>query len=115
GLAPPHRMALHNATRCNRVLTQQGRRYAFTYRYESWVQYMSRPPPPRADLAPLAEALSAEEPGAAAWRFDGVDAIVPQLVLEGAEESAIAPEAFRERLAAFLAAAPPAWDPYDPE
>jgi hypothetical protein len=114
-LAPCHRMAIHNATRCNRVLTQQGRRYAFAYRYESWVQHMTTPPPPRVDLTPLAEALSSEEPGAARWRFDGVSEITPRLTLSEDRESAIPPEAFRERLAAFLAAAPPSWNPYDPE
>jgi hypothetical protein len=110
-----HPMAVHNATRRNRILTVQGRRYVLAYRYESWVQYITMPPLPRVDLAPFAEALSAEEPGAAAWSFEGVDALTPALTLSGAEESAIAPEAFRTRLVEFLAAAPPAWDPYDPD
>lgn len=109
-----HPMAINNATRCNRILTRQGRRYDFAYRYESWVQYISRPPPPRVDLAPLAEALSGDEPGAARWVFDGVSEITPRMTLSGAEESAIAPETFAARLAEFLATAPPAWDPYDP-
>lgn len=110
-----HPMAVHNTTRCNRVLMQQGRRYAFVYRYESWVQFISRPPPPRVDLAPLAEALSGEESGAARWTFDGVSEITPRLTLSGAQESSIAPEAFAARVAEFLATAPPAWDPYDPK
>ena len=109
-----HPMAVHNATPRNRILTVQGRHYALAYRYESWVQYMTAPPLPRVDLAPFAEALSAEEPGRAAWSFEGVDALTPGLTLSGAPESAIAPEAFRARLIEFLAAAPPAWDPYDP-
>jgi len=110
-----HRMAVYNATGCNRVLVQQGRRYAFVYRYESWVQFISRPPPPRVDLALLAEALSADEPGAARWVFDGVSEITPRMTLSGASESAITPAAFAARLAEFLATAPPAWDPYDPD
>jgi hypothetical protein len=109
-----HRMAIYNATDCNRVLAQQGRRYAFVYRYESWVQFVTRPPPPRVDLAPLAEALSADEPGAARWVFDGVSEITPCMTLSGAPESAIEPAAFTARLAEFLATAPPAWNPYDP-
>ena len=112
---PCHPMALHNATRRNCILTRQGRRYWAAYRYESWVQYMTAPPRPRADLAPLAAALSAEEPAGTAWSFDGVDALTPRLALPAGRESAIPPEAFRVRLIEFLSAAPPAWDPYDPE
>jgi hypothetical protein len=109
-----HPMAIHNTTRCNRILVQQGRRYAFTYRYESWVQFMSRPPPPRVDLAPLAEALSADESGAARWTFDGVSDLTPRMILSGDQESSIPPETFADRVAQFLTTAPPAWDPYDP-
>ena len=65
-------------------------------------------------LAPLAEALSGDEPGAVQWVFDGVSEITPRLTLSGAEESAISPEAFAARLADFPATASPAWDPYDP-
>jgi hypothetical protein len=110
-----HPMAVHNATRCNRVLMQQGRRYTLVYRYESWVQFMSRPPLPRVDLAPLAEALSADESGAARWIFEGVSELTPGMTLSDDQESSIAPAAFAARVTEFLAAAPPAWDPYDPE
>ena len=110
-----HPMAVHNATSCNRILMQQGLRYRFIYRYESWVQYMSRRPPPRVDLAPLAEALSADESGAARWVFEGVSELTPHMMLSDDQESSIKPEAFAERVAEFLATAPPAWDPYDPE
>ena len=75
---------------------------------------MSRPPPPRVDLAPLAEALSADESGAARWTFDGVSELTPRMILSGDQESSIPPETFADRLAQFLATAPPAWDPYDP-
>jgi hypothetical protein len=108
-----HPMTVNGATRCNRILTVQGRRYAFAYRYESWVQYMSAWIPPRVDLAPLAKALSADEPGRARWRADDVSAVRPRLALHGAEESAIALEDFRARLAGHLASATPAWNPYD--
>lgn len=110
-----HPMAVHNATRCNRILMQQGRCYAFIYRYESWVQFMSRPPPPRVDLSPLAEALSADESGPAQWTFEGVSEITPRMTLSGDQESSIPPEAFAAKVAGFLATASPAWDPYDPE
>jgi hypothetical protein len=110
-----HPMAVHNATRCNRILMQQGRCYAFVYRYESWVQFMTRPPPSRVDLSPLAEALSADESGATQWNFEGVSEITPRMTLSDDQESSIPPEAFAAKVAIFLATAPPAWDPYDPE
>ena len=112
---PCHPMAVHNVTRRNCILTQQGRRYWAAYRYESWVQHMTAPPRPRADLTALAVALSAEEASGVTWSFDGVDALTPRLALPADQESAIPPEAFRARLIEFLSAAPPAWDPYDPE
>ena len=34
------------------LLVVRGRRYRFTYRYETWVQYRSRRPKARVDLAP---------------------------------------------------------------
>lgn len=114
-LAEPtcHPMALHSATERSRLLTIQGRTYELRYRYESWVQHVSRRPAPRVDLAALAERLSQDERPGARWTFDGVDAIAPSLRLEGADESRIPPEPFAARVKAFLAAAPPAWDPYD--
>ncbi len=111
--APCHPMAVHNATRCNRILTIQGRRYDVLYRYESWVQYMTHPPPARVDLGTLAERLTTEE-SAGEWHFDGIAALTPRMTLQGAEQSNISPESFREKLVAYLDAAPPAWDPYDP-
>lgn len=109
-----HPLAINNTTSCNRVLVQQGQRYDFGYRYESWVQTIRNPPPPRADLAPLAEALTRDEPGDAGWRVDPVSDIKPRLTLAGAQTSAIPPDDFAARLEEFLATAPPAWDPYDP-
>ena len=85
------------------MLTIQGRTYELQYRYESWVEYVSRPVPPRIDLTPLAEALSELEMGHGEWQFDGVDEITPKLVLNGAEESRIPPEEFVARVKTFLA------------
>ncbi len=109
-----HPMAIHNATRCNRILNMQGRQYSFLYRYESWVQYMTVAIPPRIDLTPLAEELTSDEPGDAVWTFEGVSEITPALTLSDGNDSAIAPENFQARLIAFLESAPAAWDPYDP-
>jgi len=117
GDTPYHPMAVHNATECDRILTVTGNTYALTYRYESWVQYISAPPMPRADLSPLATSLTAHEPDGLAWTFDGVDAIAPALRLkntDGAEvASAISPNEMIDRTVAFLEGADAAWDPYD--
>jgi hypothetical protein len=106
-----HPMAVHNATECLRVLVVQGRRCRFHYRYESWVQYVSRKPLPRVDLAPLAARLSERERHGQ-WRADGVDSITPVLELVGAEETSIDIATVRAELERHLAGAPPAWDPY---
>lgn len=98
----PHPMAVHNATRLLRVLLVRGRRYELRYRYESWVELISRRPLPRIDLAPLAEALCAEEGANARWDFEGTDAITPSLHLVGAPQSAIPPERFRRCVQVYL-------------
>jgi Family of unknown function (DUF6687) len=107
-----HPMAVHNATARFRVLLVEGRRYEVQFRYESWVQYVSRRPFPRVDLTPLAKSLTADE-ASGHWIFDGAGAIAPSLHLDGASESSISPEAFRSRVEEFLRDAPGAWDPYD--
>jgi hypothetical protein len=107
-----HPMAINNATGSFALLSVRGRRYEFSYRYESWVQYRSSVPRPRVDLGPLAAELTADEPGAAHWVFEGVAELSPRLYLAGAPESALDPADFRARLEAHLRAAPPAWDPF---
>jgi Family of unknown function (DUF6687) len=109
-----HPTAINNATDRFRVLIGQGQRYEVQYRYETWVQYTTCRPPGRIDLTPLAQELSALEPGDAQWTFDGVAEIGPSLHLVGGDgSSAIAPETFRERVIQALATGPVAWDPYD--
>ncbi len=114
GAAPCHPMAIHNATGQFRVLLVQGRSYELQFRYESWVQYLTRKPLPRVDLAPLVERLSEREAAGAHWQFGGVEEIAPQLELVGTDESRISPESFRKLVLDFLEVAEPAWDPYDP-
>ncbi len=66
-------MAINGATERGAVLTLRGNHYELAYRYESWVQFRSRPVRPRVDLAPLAERLNAEEAeagGTARWVAD---------------------------------------------
>jgi hypothetical protein len=105
-----HDMALYNATRRFRVLLLAGRRYELRFRYETWVQYVSFRPLPRVDLAPLAAALSEEDDGR--WEFPGVDEIAPRLQRSDRGPSRIGPGDMTRRVLAFLAAAPPAWDPF---
>jgi hypothetical protein len=107
-----HPMAMHNATTRFTIVSVRGQRYELTYRYEGWVQYRTRRPRPRADLAPLAERLSAEETDGGRWVFDGAGALVPRLSLAGGAESTLSPARFRSVLEAYLAEASPAWDPY---
>ena len=108
-----HPMAIHNRSRCNRVATICGRRLWFGYRYESWVQMVTDPPPQRRDLKPLAEALTGLESSGAAWQFDGVEQIAPALHMINASESTIDPDRFVTMVADALKNSPPAWDPYD--
>jgi hypothetical protein len=112
GTSVAHPAAIHNATDRFTVVYQQGGRSELVYRYETWVQYMSRRPRARADLTAFAEELTAEEPGDARWTFDGVGDLEPALQLVGAEESSIPPESFLDRVTTFLRAAPAAWNPY---
>jgi len=107
-----HPMAINNATDQFAVLCVRGGRYEFTYRYESWVQYQSRRPRPRVDLAPFAAELTEAEPGTARWIFEGAETLSPRLYLAGADDSHIEFATFRTGLEAQLRHAPPAWDPY---
>lgn len=109
-----HPIALHGAARGFRILRMRGRRYDLSYRYESWVQYVSRRPLPRVDLGPLAEDLTHHEVVGSFWTAGTVDELTPSLRLVGAEESRILPSVFRERVVDYLAGAKPAWDPYVP-
>jgi hypothetical protein len=107
-----HPMAVHNATERGALLMHRGDRTTFTYRYESWVQYRSRKIRPRVDLSPLAEQLSAEEPGAAVWVAEPVSGLTPSLFVAGDGASGLAPERIRALVEEHLRRAPAAWDPF---
>ena len=66
---PCHPMPIYRRTRCSRILYLRGGWAGFTYRFESWVRYISRPVPPRVDLSGLAESLSAQESAGARWAY----------------------------------------------
>ena len=105
-----HPMAVQNATDCVRLLLVQGRRYRYVDRYETWVQYRSRELPRRVDLQPLAERLTAREPGSVRWRATPPSSLTPMLACD--EESALDPVTVRNEIADHLREAPAAWDPY---
>jgi Family of unknown function (DUF6687) len=81
---PLHPMALYPRTRCTRVLTATPDGVLVVqHRYETWVEYASRPLAPRVDLAPLAARLQEREERPGRWVWDGADAIMPRLWLSG--------------------------------
>ncbi|MBI3866678.1 MAG: hypothetical protein HY290_32760 [Planctomycetia bacterium] len=108
-----HPYAIHNRTQCSRLLLVHSDRAEVQYRYEGWVQMVSRKPAPRVDLSSLANELNEIEQLAGRWVFDGVDEITPKLHLAGSPTTSIPTETIRERLEHHLRALPPAWDPYD--
>ena len=108
-----HPFALHNKTRCTCLLILQGRRVELQYRYEGWIQMISRRPAPRVDLSELAKELNHEERAEGRWVFDGVDEITPRLHLEGCAETSIPVESIVKRVEYHLRTGRPAWDPYD--
>jgi hypothetical protein len=82
-----HPMAIHNATDRFRLLIAHGRRYRYIDRYETWVQYQSRPTLPRVDMRPLATELTALETGAVEWKAAAPGSLAPEL--EHSDESSL--------------------------
>jgi hypothetical protein len=77
-------MALHPRTPRMRILTAlPDGTVTVTYRYETWVDYASRPLPPRVDLGPVAARLQAGEANPVRWLFEGVEVITPRLMAAG--------------------------------
>ncbi len=75
-----HPMVLYNSTERLRVLTAlPGGLYELRYRYESWVQFASRPVMPRIDLTPLLPRLQELEREQVQWTFGGNAATTPAL------------------------------------
>lgn len=104
---PLHWMVLHNQTRCLRVLTVlPGGIYELRYRYETWVQFASRPVKPRLDLTPLIPRLQALEQAPVLWTFDGIAEMTPALRPLGTDgqpaPSSLKPERLVTELVAFF-------------
>jgi hypothetical protein len=110
-----HPMAVHNATACGALLTVRGRHYELAYRYESWVQFRSRPVRARVDLAPLADRLNEAEAavgGPAEWTAQPVSGLTPVLAQPAESESSLDAAVVRAQVESHLRTAPVAWDPY---
>ena len=95
-----HPMAVCNATERLRLLFLRGSHYELQYRYETWVQYHSRPVLPRVDWAPLAERL--QEESGEAWEHDDIGKITPTLQRPGGEASSLSPLRFKELVVGFF-------------
>ncbi len=106
-----HPFAIRNSTTCNRLVLVQGQSLEVQYRYESWLQFVSRPIPGRVDLTDLSDQLNKQEQGAGHWTFDGVDQINPTLHLQDAATTSIDPETIISKLCEHLRNGPVAWDP----
>ena len=110
-----HPIALHGATERGALLTMRGSHYELAYRYESWVQFRTRPVRARVDLGPLAERLNdaeADAGGECTWVAADVSGLTPTLAPAADAESVLAPDVVRDLAEAYLREAPPAWDPY---
>lgn len=109
-----HPMAVNNATGCFRQLLIRGQHIRYLDRYETWVQYRTRRPLPRVDLRPLAQHLSGREPGGVVWAADPPSSLDPTLAPVDGTVTDIDPSVVVSEIAAYLATAEPAWDPYQP-
>lgn len=97
-----HPMALHNATGRFRLLLIHGRSYRFVDRYETWVQYQTRPTLPRVDMRPLAEILTSLETGALVWGAGAPGDLTPELA--PSDDSTIGPDVVLAALVEHLTA-----------
>lgn len=118
-----HPMVLYNSTERLRVLTAlPGGYYCLRYRYETWVQFASRPVMPRVDLGPLLPRLQELESAQheVEWTFDGNSCMTPALQPLGEDgqpaPSSLSLERLQDELIAYYEQEQdnPAlqWDPY---
>ena len=106
---PLHDMAVHPRADSMRVLTAlPDGTLTLRHRYETWVNYASRPLPARVNLAPLLPVLQELEREPGTWRFDGVEPIRPRLYLSDPRGRPSPSSLGAERLADLLGRVPPA-------
>jgi hypothetical protein len=111
--AAVHPFAIYGVTNCNRIIQIYGDSFDFHYRYESWLQFVSRRPLLRVGLDALADRLNALETAAGIWRADKIADINPRIYLEGTDRSSVPTERLIDIVRDHLASAPVAWDPYN--
>ncbi len=93
-----HPMALHNATDRFRILVIAGNHYTYTDRYETWVQFQSRPTLARRNMAALAQRLNQLESGE--WTAGSPDELVPTMT--HTRESQLQRQQVVDELVAYL-------------
>lgn len=109
--ASVHPFVLHSATTATRLLVLAGGQAWLELRYEGWVRLTTRRVAARPALRPLAERLTALEPGRVTWEADDPDATRPVLRPSRGGQSDIAPDILAREVLHYLREAPPAWSP----
>jgi hypothetical protein len=106
GWGPIHPVAVHNRTDRLRIVYVSGERVGLLYRFESWVQLVSRTAMPRVDLTALAAELTAAEPGGGSWSWAHPRMPNPPVPWLQPTNSELAANVVLERILAFLRANP---------
>lgn len=111
---PVHPMAVHRRTERWQIayVDPYRRDYRLVYRFESWVQLMSRTAG-RVDLRPAAAALTRAEPNGGEWIANGRKTFIAWLRRRDSGPSDLGPEQFVTTVIDTLANAPITWTPYD--
>jgi hypothetical protein len=112
---PVHPLAVHRRTdRWQVAYVDPSRRdYRLVYRFESWVQLQSRRAG-RADLRPVATALTGLDPAEGEWIAGGRKTFLAWLRRRDDGPSGLEPDAFVTAVTDGLIGAPITWEPYDP-
>lgn len=97
-----HPLFLHNKSDRMRILVIKGRRMEFYYRYETWVEYVSRKLAPRICLSALSVHLNTIEGRRGLWQFNGTDEIIARLSLKDGMDTTLTEGRFLESLYSFL-------------
>jgi hypothetical protein len=113
---PVHPLAVHRRTdRWQVAYVDAARRdYRLVYRFESWVQLLSKPAG-RADLRPVAKELQAIDPAGGDWIAGGRKTFLAWLKRRDGGPSGLTADQFVSTVVDGLVGAPITWTPYDPK